>query len=407
MIATARLALMIAAFFAIVSLYITYDSQTLTTYRSFQCSRVNVTSQQTCPSFSRKIHFVLPLNGRHEGFCKSLVSFLALDYEPIIINWGGRVHHQDKVYKMRQYLEEKTTATIEQETILPAHCQDKRGDIVVSVDAFDVWAQQTMDVLVQRFLETGDKIIFGAEKICWPHAADSPFCNDIPSSPYPADYYMGTPNSKNPKRVSEVQLPRWLNSGTVIGYAKDMLELFKAVEKEMKAIEEGTQAAAKEMIAENKWGKTVNSGKDITLRDQAFQQRYYYSRKYSVNVDTRVTMFQSMFAAYDDVWMAPNSAQLSKPSVLKSSDMSPPDVVWNRLSGVSPVFLHHNGHKWYLDQIWPWMWYSGVRNDRIGQKVKSLVKGSGVRLDNGTSIPWKDLCQFPTPGSLDHPLRFH
>ncbi|XP_019873641.2 procollagen-lysine,2-oxoglutarate 5-dioxygenase isoform X2 [Aethina tumida] len=73
--------------------------------------------------------------------------------------------------------------------------------IVIFTDGYDVVFQQNLDAIVSKFKETEARILFGAEKYCWPD-------KNLASS-YP-EVLLGN---------------RFLNSGSYMGYAKELFEL--------------------------------------------------------------------------------------------------------------------------------------------------------------------------------------
>ena len=66
-------------------------------------------------------------------------------------------------------------------------------DIVLFVDGYDVFFTDTLDQIIHRWHEFGTRILFGAEKICWPDTSIAPLFPDQPT-----EY-------------------KYLNSGTLIG----------------------------------------------------------------------------------------------------------------------------------------------------------------------------------------------
>jgi hypothetical protein len=50
------------------------------------------------------------------------------------------------------------------------HAED---DIVLMVDALDIWFQLSSVNIVARFEELGAGVIIGADKACWPNDPDS------------------------------------------------------------------------------------------------------------------------------------------------------------------------------------------------------------------------------------------
>jgi len=48
------------------------------------------------------------------------------------------------------------------------------NDLVMMVDAFDIWFQLSPATLIARYQELGTTgVVLGADKACWPNAGDS------------------------------------------------------------------------------------------------------------------------------------------------------------------------------------------------------------------------------------------
>ena len=53
-------------------------------------------------------------------------------------------------------------------------------DIVLFVDGYDVFFTDTLNQMIHRWHEFGTRILFGAEKICWP---DTSIAGNIQNNP--------------------------------------------------------------------------------------------------------------------------------------------------------------------------------------------------------------------------------
>ena len=49
-------------------------------------------------------------------------------------------------------------------------------DLILLIDALDVWLQLSPTVMGRRFLDYGSDIVIGADKMCWPNPADTVSC---------------------------------------------------------------------------------------------------------------------------------------------------------------------------------------------------------------------------------------
>lgn len=103
------------------------------------------------------------------------------------------------------------------------------GDVIAIVDGFDLWSQLPATMLMERFLASGKRIILGLDKQCFPNDPRSPVCNSIPESPLPADIF-GSRTDKDPiQGPRDYMRPRWVNSGTVVGYFEDLQQLYDSM----------------------------------------------------------------------------------------------------------------------------------------------------------------------------------
>ena len=83
-------------------------------------------------------------------------------------------------------------------------------DVVFFCDAYDVFMADNLNEMIYRYLEIGHKILFGAERICWPN-------EDL----------IDKHQSVNKEHYPNLSTPyQYLNSGTFIGRVKDLKEMF-------------------------------------------------------------------------------------------------------------------------------------------------------------------------------------
>lgn len=169
-------------------------------------------------------------------------------------------------------------------------------DLVLVVDGSDMWFQLPPEIIIRRFhhilKENNEKlrrkyglavvrdnatdvkghvmqkyshrILFGADKTCWPNTTLSkPSCVTVPISPWFPDSY-GTKTDKGIDGTKN--RPRWLNAGAAMGSAADMRLLYKrAAEKAVNAtgpeIEQRIMSeiyGEQEYVRELEWRRTTN-----------------------------------------------------------------------------------------------------------------------------------------------------
>ncbi|KAL9595531.1 MAG: hypothetical protein Q9219_006388 [cf. Caloplaca sp. 3 TL-2023] len=219
-------------------------------------SSVPMGLQKTNPSF----HLLVPATESNPNLCKTLMSSFILAYPPpTLINYGKRFSgdswdkgtHAGKIRGVYDYLnDEKTVAD---------------DDMVLIIDGFDVWFQLPPAIMIKRYHQLiseandrlrrrygtkiketeGDqgsthsapkyeqRIVFGADKQCWPNPQSDPACAAVPYSTLPKDVY-GPLTDSDPDGFQN--RPRFLNSGTIMGPVKDVRAMYEIavgkVEKE-------------------------------------------------------------------------------------------------------------------------------------------------------------------------------
>jgi len=203
--------------------------------------------KKTNPSF----HLLIPVSQSNANLCKTLLSSFVLGYPPpTLVNYGkvfvgegwDKGTHTGKIKGTYDYL---NTAR---------HIKD--DDLVLIVDGYDVWFQLPPEVMIRRYHKILDaaskrlrtrygmalaakpgtdgnsestqkyiqKVLFAADKLCWPNPADDPACAAVPFSTLPKDTY-GSDTDKDAEAFHN--RPRFLNSGTVIGRVADVRKVYK------------------------------------------------------------------------------------------------------------------------------------------------------------------------------------
>jgi len=195
---------------------------------------------------------LLPATQGNADLCKTLLTAKILDYPtPGLLAWdetynvpeqmaGGS--HLAKIFRVLEYLE----------TLLPS----QNDDLVLMIDAYDIWFQLRVEVLIDRFhsmntaanerlaqrlgrslLESEhieQNIIFGAGKRCAPNQLHTVACYTVPQSPLPDDLYGGNTDTVIGRNKYTSHRQRYLNSGYVLGKVKDVRVLFRNAAEEVK-----------------------------------------------------------------------------------------------------------------------------------------------------------------------------
>ena len=181
------------------------------------------------------------------NLCKTVITALLAGYPtPILVNWGKtfgeemplfKNSHIGKVAGVHDYLQRRGPARDE--------------DMVLVVDGYDIWFQMGPQLLLDRYeelcrkanqridakvgsraaerLNIRQRIVFGAQKECWPGTEDDLNCYAVPNSTLPQDIY----GSHTDQLVDDAQNPsirlrqRYLSSGVVLGTLGDMRRLYE------------------------------------------------------------------------------------------------------------------------------------------------------------------------------------
>lgn len=212
--------------------------------------------RKTTPSF----HLLIPATHSNPNLCKTLLSAFVLSYPPpTLINFGkvfnedvwGEGSHIGKIRGVYEFLNDEKKV--------------KDDDLVMITDGYDVWFQLPPEVLIERYhainkeanerlrgrygnalpKKSGasdktktvqrytQKIVFAADKICWPNLAEDPACAAVPYSTLPKNVY-GPETDNDP--ISFLIRPRYLNSGTLIGPVAEVRRLYDYALKKLEEL---------------------------------------------------------------------------------------------------------------------------------------------------------------------------
>lgn len=221
--------------------------------------------RKTSPSF----HLLIPASQTNGKFCKTLLSSFVLSYpSPTLINYGkvfdGSNHeegaHTGKIRGIFDFLNNEKNV--------------KDDDLVLIIDGYDVWFQLPPKIVIERYhLAVGEanerlrgrygtilhknpqksggtetvskytqKVIFGADKLCWPNPAEDPACAAVPYSTLPKNVY-GPETDQDSEGL--LNRPRYLNSGVVIGPVADVRSIYEIA---VKRVDEGRGGSGDQFV---------------------------------------------------------------------------------------------------------------------------------------------------------------
>ncbi|GIZ44101.1 hypothetical protein CKM354_000731000 [Cercospora kikuchii] len=202
--------------------------------------------------YSSRLHILLPASNPAVDMCKTLLTGSMLGYPtPTLIAWNetfnregllGGGSHVAKISRVLEWLDNLPPET------------DK--DLIFMMDAYDIWFQLPPEVLVERYHMINRKankrlrdrlgsayyaenirqtIIFGAGKRCAPNQMHTVACYPIPDSPLPDDLYGANTDTVMGKNKVTSHRQRYLNSGYIMGPAKDMRLMFRRAWEKVEA----------------------------------------------------------------------------------------------------------------------------------------------------------------------------
>lgn len=181
---------------------------------------------------------------------------------------------------------------------------DKLGnnDLVLMVDAYDVWFQLPPDTLLQRHYQSNhganarlaeqwpysskipmkQTIIAAAQKRCFPtiESGSNLYCDDLPESNLPADLYGDPTDTDSEKKYYHNVRPRYLNSGSFMGPVGDMRHYLRRVKQRMERVIaedlgfEGDQGIFGEIFGEQElWRKWRREQAELSSSDATTSKR--------------------------------------------------------------------------------------------------------------------------------------
>jgi len=245
--------------------------------------------------------------------------------------------------------------------------QNAESDLVVMMDALDIWLQLSPKTLIQRFEELNTfGVVLGADKACWPNEWESPACQEVPASTLPNGTYgengeleeSGMPHTR----------PRWANSGTIIGTVAAMRTLYKdlvPIFQDPERVIDSDQGVFNEFLAAGR-----------------------------LSLDYRSRLFWATASADPTA----TAHFLNTPNPLDASiphELYPP-LLYQEQTGEVPVAIHFNDHmeKRLMDEWWGKLWWNtphGVDN-RFRDIVSSRVEGAAVKFAGDGWKFWREVC---------------
>lgn len=309
----------------------------------------------------RRFVILVPVDGPGNDLCKVIASAIALGYPaPIIVNWrknwlaelgqNGR-SHLTKITGTLKYLDQMMHKDVAEGDWI------HEDDLVLLVDAYDIWFQLPPDVLLNRYHASNgaanarlaeqwngtaddvphrQTIVVSTQKKCFGGQTSDMYCDDFPESPLRPDLYGDKTDSPPDVENNDYHLsrPRYMNSGSIMGPAGDMRRYFRRVRSKMLAELEkqdgivfSDQGLFAEVFGEQEVWRTSLRNREASSergieRDEAFELAQN-DFEYHVGLDYVQDMFlPTVFEEYDgDIITVGNQTLVDEASAER--DISP------------------------------------------------------------------------------------
>ena len=212
------------------------------------------------PAGNRRLVIILPAQSPSHSLCKVIASAVALGYPaPVIVNWlpehdanvdatSGSPSHLAKISGVLDFLEWATSDDA------PETSRLEEDDLVLMLDAYDIWLQLPPDVLLRRYFEANRRandalairyehladsdlplqtIIASAQKRCYApkNKMSDLHCSQLPESTLPANVFGFLTDFT--LFNYQYARPKYLNSGSFMGPAGELRRYFRRVNDRM------------------------------------------------------------------------------------------------------------------------------------------------------------------------------
>lgn len=224
------------------------------------------------------------------GLCRTLMTGAILNYPtPMLINWGKNFTDETKFDRGARFA--KLNALDEYVTRMS---ESRKDDLLLLLDAEDLWFQLRPNVLVERFrglIRQSDSItrhtmgayaaseeriksaaIFGSRKTCTPNKPDDIGCYTLPESPLPADTYgMNTDTEIGHTQFSSFR-PRYLDSSVIMAPALDVRQMMLRAESKEEEPQRGAggsdQSIFNTMLGQQEFQRQVMHFRHLTFMEK-------------------------------------------------------------------------------------------------------------------------------------------
>ncbi|CAG5145254.1 uncharacterized protein ALTATR162_LOCUS1681 [Alternaria atra] len=387
-----------------------------------------------------RLHLLVVATSSGLDLCRLLLSASILSYPtPVLIDWAGEgafnaaETHLAKIAGPLRYLENLTAI------------QDT--DIVLLLDGFDVTFQLGPDILLKRYFEETaaanerliaqygkrhvrkhnvyNSILFGPDKTCFPEDIQRLACWIVPQSPLQPDAFGPFTDGWGDMQHAR---PRWLNSGTIMGPAAEMRDMFRATQKKIDktydpeyVLRNSDQKYLADVWGDQEYSRILSHGDMPYGIPEEVQEvglptlEEGQETEYHIGLDYRSSLFQTA-AGYRNylAWMTTNRSSLpststsiepyridlqedvlqsKKPFAAISDDAALMETSWrnvslgfNTVTGQAFSLLHFTGDKSLRDNWWPRMWY--LKEAERLQRASAQVHDRKIGSDPINGVSW-------------------
>ncbi|KAG7141181.1 hypothetical protein HYQ45_002164 [Verticillium longisporum] len=335
---------------------------------------------------NRRLRIIVPADEPGANLCKMLLSTVANGYPaPLIINWGRDFHkqggwfggsHLGKIDGTLDALE----ALASDEEAPPAE-RLRPDDLVLIVDAYDVWFQLPPRVLIERFLAqnaAADARILAGWSADAPDAIAAPTQRVISTAR--TDLYGPETDKGDPDRDGHAlhrTRPRYINSGAVLGRADDVLRtLRRAYAKVREGQDAGNnlfsdQGILGEILGQQEVWRTMQRERQaLALAGEPFNETAYppdvaavgggaETWEYGLGLDYLQELFVPTVFEEDDARIAglPSDVDSLAPPLVhagveleeqhkdEAAHWDAVPLYTDYYTGRMPVGVHHNAHR--------------------------------------------------------------
>lgn len=320
------------------------------------------------------MRLLLPVtNTTDTNYCRALASAIHHGYSPSLLVMPDSGHHFRNTFQKIEAVSEHIERVAR-----------GKKDIIILLDAWDTIVQESADALLAKYRKFDSPLVFAADKKCWPN--EEATCAKLPNSTMPSQTY-GPDTDRGP---FELNRPRWLNSGVIVGDRQSFLGLYKDAVDFSKTFFSvaGTYPTGDQSVFQALFAKSQETDLD-----------------YGIKIDYRSEISLTMAFARDDIYRIDDNPEIP----FEDTRRLPPDElltrrgrIFNKFSGSMPSIIHFNGkNKEYMLELFngfPWVVgtppvpntpighaYVPEMRDKLRQK-NTLVSGSD------TLYSYRDLC---------------